>query len=221
MTVVPNDELVQLICDGCGDTVAGAAPVLADTEIVWTLLSEHGWTGSPFATGPHRCPRCDLGPLAGNRAPHREAGRDDHGERAGTALRVDDLDGVAVVTVTGDIDVAAGEALHTALATAITGGGPVLVDLTRVHLIDSTGLGLLVRAHRQAKERGTRLCLAAPSRFILTVLHTMRLDGVFPIFDSRQDAVRALSPVGTRAARRSASVAAPVRPSDRLTRIRL
>lgn len=215
MTVVPDDEAMRLICDGCGETVAGPAPVLPDAEVVWMFVSDHGWSGSPFATGPHRCPRCDLAPVPDARATPRETGSGARADRKGTGsdaragrndrtergpdhprtglLGVDRLDGVSVITLAGDVNGATGDALHTALTSAVETGGAVVVDLTRVRLIDSTGLGLLVRAHRWAKEGGVRLCLAAPSRFILTVLHTMRLDGVFPIFDSRQDALRQLS----------------------------
>ena len=37
---------------------------------------------------------------------------------------------------------------------------------------------------------GGVLCLVAPSRFVLTVLHTMHVDGVFPIFDDDVTALR-------------------------------
>lgn len=63
MTVVPDDHLMTLICDTCGETVKATACVLPDAEVVWTLVSEQGWSGSPFATGPHRCPHCSLLPL--------------------------------------------------------------------------------------------------------------------------------------------------------------
>lgn len=49
-------------------------------------------------------------------------------------------------------------------------------------VIDSAGLGLLVRAYRCTKRCGGGLSLVAPSRFVITVLHTMHLDGMFPIF---------------------------------------
>jgi anti-anti-sigma factor len=183
MTVVPDDNLMTLICDTCGDSLTAAACVLPDAEVVWTLVSEHGWSGSPFATGPHRCPHCSLFPPS-NPGPSL---REDLGP--GGVLGIDHLDDATVVTASGDIDVATGDALRAALRQAADGGAPVLVDLSRVRAIDSTGLGLLVRAHLDARERGLTLCLAAPSRFIRTVLHTMRLDGVFPIFDSREDAL--------------------------------
>uniref|UniRef100_UPI003F49F243 STAS domain-containing protein n=1 Tax=Micromonospora chalcea TaxID=1874 RepID=UPI003F49F243 len=52
----------------------------------------------------------------------------------------------------------------------------------------SAGLGLRARAHQDARRDGRRLCLLSPSRFVLTVLHTMRLDGVFTVVDGRAPA---------------------------------
>ncbi|MEV7332174.1 STAS domain-containing protein [Micromonospora sp. NPDC093244] len=183
MTVVPDDHLMTLICDTCGDSVTATACVLPDAEVVWTLVSEQGWSGSAFATGPHRCPHCSLLPPAGG----GYAPCDDHGP--GGILGIDHLDDVTVVAATGDLDLDTCDTLRAALRHAAEMGGHVVVDLSQVHVIDSTGLGLLVRAHRDARDRGVTLCLAAPSRFIRTVLHTMRLDGLFPVFDSRDDAV--------------------------------
>lgn len=184
MTVVPDENLMTLICDACGDTVRATACVLPDAEVVWTLVSEHGWSGSPFATGPHRCPRCE--PLPAD--PADPTG----GSHPGSVLGIDYLEDVPVMSVAGDIDLDGG-ALRAALRAAVEVPGHVVVDLTRVHLIDSTGLGLLVRAHRDARERGVVLCLAAPSRYIRTVLHTMRLDGLFPVFDSVEEAMAGVS----------------------------
>jgi len=205
MTVVPDDHLMTLICDTCGDTIRGTACVLPDAEVVWTLVAEHGWSGSPFATGPHLCPHCSLLPTSGG----GHASCADHGP--GGILGIDHLDDVTVIAATGDIDLDTGDTLRTALRHAADVGGNVVVDLARVHVIDSVGLGLLVRAHCDARERGVTLCLAAPSRFIRTVLHTMRLDGAFPIFESRDDALTHLSRRGLSAATASTAETAASR----------
>ncbi|MFG3644272.1 STAS domain-containing protein [Micromonospora sp. NPDC047762] len=203
MTVVPDEYLMTLICDTCGETIRGTACVLPDAEVVWTLVAEHGWSGSPFATGPHRCPHCSLLPASTG----GHASCDEHGP--GGILGIDHLDGTTVIAATGDIDLDTGDNLRTALRHVAEVGGHVVVDLSRVHIIDSTGLGLLVRAHRDARERGVTLCLAAPSRFIRTVLHTMRLDGAFPIFDSRDHALAELSDGGGRPLPEGHAVAVP------------
>lgn len=188
MTVAPED-LMTLVCDTCGDTITGAGSLLPDTEVVWTLISENGWTGSPIPTGPHRCPRCGLFPAIADAGAGGESRR-----RSGTVSGIDCLTDVTIVTLVGDIDIDACGPLRSALHTAIAVNGYVILDLTEVHLIDSTALGLLVRAQHEARRRGGVLGLAAPSRFILSVLHTMHLADLFPIFTSCTEATAELAP---------------------------
>ncbi|MFC0003530.1 STAS domain-containing protein [Micromonospora siamensis] len=173
MTVVPADHRMTLICDGCGDTVTGTACVLPDAEVVWTLVFDNGWAGSPFASGPHHCPRCEID------SPARVGGRRTVDDPLGLGAPEDGDDGREPATT----DPADG--VRRALARTVDLGDRLLVDLSDVEVIDPAGLGLLVRAHQDARARSAALCLVAPSRFVLTVLHTMRLDGVFPIFPSR------------------------------------
>ncbi len=187
MTVVPDDNLMTLICDACGETTTDTARVLPDAEVVWTLVSDHGWSGSPFATGPHRCPRCSALPPGTNPLDDRAGGPGADIEPVGDVQVLVDKDG---------LDPEADDALRTALREAVEVSGTVVVDLAAVRVIDSIGLGLLVRAHREVRDRDARLCLAAPSRFIRTVLHTMRLDGIFPIFDTLDDALTQLDAAG-------------------------
>ncbi|WP_433385220.1 STAS domain-containing protein [Micromonospora sp. KLBMP9576] len=188
MTVVPDEHLMTLICDSCGDTTTGTACVLPDAEVVWTLVAEHGWSGSPFATGPHRCPPCSM-PVP--RVGERVAGQ---GNQSADGATGGPLGDVAGGTAADDPAADMADELRAALRLAMDVPGHVVVDLTRVHLIDAGGLALLIRAHRDARDRGAVLCLAAPSRFILTVLHTMRVDGLFPVFASLAEALRLLAP---------------------------
>ncbi len=181
MTVVRGDELTTLTCDVCGDMVVDAGTGPADGGVVWALVADHGWSGSPLADGPHRCAHCTRAAPTGRAAPD--------GPVSGGILGIDHRGDVTVITCAGDIDIDGEDTLRTALRHATDMGGHVVVDLTHVHLIDSTGLGLLVRAHRDAAARGATLSLAAPSPFLRTVLRTLRLDGLFPTYDSRAEAV--------------------------------
>ncbi|RIV41204.1 STAS domain-containing protein [Micromonospora radicis] len=179
MAVVLDDHLVTLTCDNCGDTVTGPRPP-ADGEVVWTLLSEHGWGGSPLAAGPHRCAHCiRLGPAAGG--------------VPGGILGIEHIDGVTVVTVAGDVDLDTGDTLRLALRHAADMGGDVLIDLGRTDLLDSTALGLLVRAHRTAAERGARVCVAVTSPLIRQVLQVTGLDKVLSVAVDRAEALARLT----------------------------
>ena len=93
------------------------------------------------------------------------------------------LDGdTAVVTPLSDFDEAAAELLREVLTEAVRDHRHVVVDMHAAETIDSAGLSLLVRTHNDAKSRGGTLSLAAPSRYIVTVLHTMRLHTVFALY---------------------------------------
>lgn len=106
------------------------------------------------------------------------------------------LDAV-VVRVRAGIDATVAPTLREGLTEAVDRHPHVVVDLSAVPTLDDVGLGLLVRAHRRARRRAGVVVLAGPSRFVITVLHTMHVDGLFPIFDdcpAALDWLRADSP---------------------------
>src|SRR5690242_5139905 len=70
-------------------------------------------------------------------------------------------------------------------------GGRVVLDLAPLSFLDSTGLGLLVSAHRRAAEVGGELRLAQPSQAIQRVLHVTGLDQVVAIFATAEEATAA------------------------------
>jgi anti-anti-sigma factor len=104
-------------------------------------------------------------------------------------IEVRTLPDAAIVTVRGDVDIDLADALRAALAEAIAHRRRVVLNVTEVAVIDSIGLGVLVRAHRDARRLGGALCLVAGSRFIVTVLHATRLDAMFALFDDCEHAL--------------------------------
>lgn len=68
----------------------------------------------------------------------------------------------------------------------------VLIDMTEIDHVDSTGLGELVGYLQRFTEQGRRLALLNPHRRVLKLLELTRLDEVFPIFEDRDTALRTL-----------------------------
>jgi anti-sigma B factor antagonist len=98
--------------------------------------------------------------------------------------------GVPVLTVGGEIDVATSPELHERLSTLIEFGPPlVVVDLTDVSFIDSTGLGVLVGAVKDVRAGGGDLRLVVTRPQILKLLELTGLDTVFSVTSSPNDAV--------------------------------
>lgn len=104
-------------------------------------------------------------------------------------IEVRTLPAAAIVTVRGDVDIDLAAELRACLAEAIARRRRVVLNFAEVAVIDSVGLGVLVRAHRDARRLGGALCLVAASRFVVTVLHTMRLDAIFALFDDCEQAL--------------------------------
>lgn len=188
MTAVPGTcgTGIRLICDGCGVTADTDGGGLHDAEVVYVAVSAIGWTGSPFARGRHRCPSCSVGAAGAPRRPQRPAavGPLDR-------IAVELAPQAAVVHVSGDVDLDVSGELRAALDAAVEAQPYVVVDLTRAGTIDSAGLGTLVRARNAARRRAGELTLAGPSRFVQTVLRTMRLHTAFRMFPSVRQAIAA------------------------------
>lgn len=69
----------------------------------------------------------------------------------------------------------------------------VILDLSSVEFMDSTGLSVVIDAWRQAESRDGTLQLARAQRQAAKVLRVTSLDVVFPIFASAEEAAMASS----------------------------
>lgn len=105
------------------------------------------------------------------------------------AFRVGDLKGCAVVVASGEIDLYTSPALHEAMLVAAVSSHRVVLDLSAVTFLDSTGMGIMVGAQRRAREVNGSVCLVSPIAAVRRVLEITRLDDVFVIHTSLDDAV--------------------------------
>jgi anti-sigma B factor antagonist len=65
----------------------------------------------------------------------------------------------------------------------------ILLELSEVPWIDSSGIGLLVKALTSAKQRGGSMKLLNPSKFTVQTLKMIALLDVFEIYVDQQEAV--------------------------------
>jgi anti-anti-sigma factor len=102
-------------------------------------------------------------------------------------------DAIAVVQVTGDVDVASCGVLRDRLLRIVTDEGfrGLVVNLAGVRFIDSTGVGVLVGVWRAVRATPSRLALAAPAPQIRRVLDIAGLTKILPVYDAEADAVHA------------------------------
>jgi anti-anti-sigma factor len=90
-------------------------------------------------------------------------------------------DDEVVVAVSGEIDMATADLFWQALDGACERAERVVVDLTDTTFIDSSGLAVLVRAHKRLDQRPDALVVRAPNATIRQVLGISGLDGIITV----------------------------------------
>ena len=90
-------------------------------------------------------------------------------------------DGYQVVTVTGELDIATAEQAYTYISGVIDDRtAPVSVDLGGVTFCDASGLGVLARIARHARQAGRQLRLTSARPSLMKIMRITGLDRAFP-----------------------------------------
>jgi anti-sigma B factor antagonist len=86
------------------------------------------------------------------------------------------------LALSGRLDASTASEMREALHTAIdAGAGDLIVDVSGVDLVDATGLGVLLGAHRRAARAERRLVLHDASPRLVRILRLARLHRVFAL----------------------------------------
>jgi anti-sigma B factor antagonist len=98
--------------------------------------------------------------------------------------------GRTVVAAAGEVDVFTAPQLDAEL-TRLTAEGrtSIVVDLSRVEFLDSTGLSVLVKALKRVRESEGRLDVVVTVERVAKVFRLTGLDQLIPLHDSLADAL--------------------------------
>ena len=110
-------------------------------------------------------------------------------------LSGEEQDGVTVIRFEDAVRLVAHEMprFQAALAEWLPDHGRVVLDMSRVAFIDSSGVGALVELHRLLKRRGGELRLAGMTHPVATVFELARLYRFIKAYDTVEQAVRSFS----------------------------
>lgn len=104
-------------------------------------------------------------------------------------LRTEDDGETLVFKLRGSLDLATSPTARAALIEATEKGcHDLIVDLTQLEFLDSTGLGALIGAHRRTAERGGSLRLIVTDGPIARLLNITGLVRVFAVYRTLDDA---------------------------------
>jgi len=96
------------------------------------------------------------------------------------------------VSVGGDLDVYTAPDLEKTLSELGADGRTIVLDLTKVHFIDSTALGVLAGALQQTRAGGGDLTLVVDDPYLLKIFRITGFDTVFHIFSGVTEALEAV-----------------------------
>src|SRR5215831_13516049 len=97
-----------------------------------------------------------------------------------------------VVALPAEMDMASADRVGLQLGAAFAPGvKTVIADMTATRFCDSSGISVLVRAHKQAVANGTQLRLVVPSTTVLRALRLVEMDYLLPIYPTLSQALAA------------------------------
>jgi anti-sigma B factor antagonist len=96
--------------------------------------------------------------------------------------------GAVVVSLTGDLDLSSADEAEQGIDKAVADKPELLVlDLSGLEFMDSSGLRVVVNAHRQAQEGGRRAVIVKGSPIVQRVFEITRLEERMSFVDSLDD----------------------------------
>ena len=107
------------------------------------------------------------------------------------SYEVKNVNRAAVVALTGDVDLQTSPTVRQKLLESLELHTCIVVDLSAVNYIDSSGVASLVEAFQVSRKKGTTFSLASVSSAAMRVLSLARLDKVFTIHPSVEAALSA------------------------------
>jgi anti-sigma B factor antagonist len=126
-------------------------------------------------------------------APPRQPGGSGSNGPTPLTVRIErEDDGVSVVALAGELDLGTIPDLEGALFEELRIRTGVMVDLTRLVFIDSSGIGLLIKASGLRSDPGAMHIAIAPGSQVERVFGLTGIDRALPVFVGHDEALAAL-----------------------------
>ncbi|WP_319415717.1 STAS domain-containing protein [Marispirochaeta aestuarii] len=109
-------------------------------------------------------------------------------------MEAENSNGVRIITFSlSQIDALNSEELKEKLSSSTGDSAKVLIDLSAVQFIDSSGLGVLLGLVRSMHERGGKIAFCSPRPPVQALFRMVRLYNIVTIYENRDDALAAVS----------------------------
>lgn len=100
------------------------------------------------------------------------------------------VEGVRVVHLSGTLNQRGVDEIEPGFTAEARSGGPIVVDLAGVDIINTPGLAILLSAHREAQRAGGRMILTGVNTALCDLLHRCQLDRIFVVVPKPDEAIQ-------------------------------
>ena len=107
---------------------------------------------------------------------------------------IEEKPGYAIVYLTDSVDMSCSPQARKVILNGLQQHDHLVVDLSKVEYIDSSGVAVLVEGFQVAQSQGRKFSLLRVSEGAMNVLKLARLEQVFSIYDSEEALQRAQAP---------------------------
>lgn len=109
-------------------------------------------------------------------------------------IQVSDGDGISIIALTGNFDIASAKPFDEELtALADAGNNKIVLDFSEVGFIASTGLRVLLKAAQRVKVDEGALVVCCVGQTVADVFSMTGFDTILAIYETRESAVEALN----------------------------
>ena len=107
-------------------------------------------------------------------------------------IPLDNIDSVAVATVPVDeLDASNAEEFKRDMAPVLQANTKLVLDLSRLRFVDSSGLGAMLSCLRQLSAKSGDLKLCGMSKQVRGLFELVRMHRIFDIYGTKEEAVHA------------------------------
>jgi anti-anti-sigma factor len=99
----------------------------------------------------------------------------------------------SVVSLAGELDLSTIPRVEKQLSERVRSGAGLVLDLSDLAFIDSSGIALIIRAHRDAEVGAGPNLVIAPGSQVERVFRLAGVDRVLPVFNGRAPALEDLN----------------------------
>jgi anti-sigma B factor antagonist len=109
-------------------------------------------------------------------------------------MKQEEVNGIRIVTLSErNVDAVNAAGVKERLLALLQPGQRVIIDITSLEFVDSSGLGVLLSALRLVSADGGDLKLAGATKSLRAILELVRFHRVLDILNTREEALRAFA----------------------------